>query len=120
MGPYNGKAHRVLRCPFAPVFAKSCAARFPELGTKRLHGQCFALSWHARAGPGGLASLKRESFRDPGIAERINRGLIRVKPDRGLHPALGYYLIGFVERTAGQVDWPLNVFLMPDGYPSVS
>jgi len=60
--------------------------------------------------------MQRESFHDPGIAERLNRDFIPVKLDRELNPALDDYLIGFVERTVGQVGWPLNVFLTPDGY----
>lgn len=63
--------------------------------------------------------MQHESYRNPKIAARLNREFIPVKLDRELHPALDDYLIGFVERTAGQAGWPLNVFLTPDGYPLV-
>ncbi len=61
--------------------------------------------------------MQRESYRDPDIAALLNRHFVPVKLDRELHPALDAYLIGFVERTAGQAGWPLNVFLAPAGYP---
>jgi uncharacterized protein len=61
--------------------------------------------------------MQRESWRDPGIAELINRHFIPVKLDRELHPALDAYLIDFTRRAAGQAGWPLNVVLTPDGYP---
>jgi len=63
--------------------------------------------------------MQRESYRNPQIAARLNRDFVPVKLDRELHPALDNYLIGFVERTAGQAGWPLNVFLTPAGYPLV-
>jgi uncharacterized protein YyaL (SSP411 family) len=61
--------------------------------------------------------MQRESYRNPAIAVLLNRHFVPVKLDRELHPALDAYLIGFVERTAGQAGWPLNVFLTPEGYP---
>jgi len=61
--------------------------------------------------------MQRESYQNPQIAARLNRDFIPIKLDRELHPALDAYLIGFVERTAGQAGWPLNVFLTPEGYP---
>lgn len=61
--------------------------------------------------------MQRESYQNPQIAARLNRDFIPVKLDRELHPALDAYLIGFVERTAGQAGWPLNVFLTPEGHP---
>jgi uncharacterized protein YyaL (SSP411 family) len=63
--------------------------------------------------------MQRESYRNPKIAALLNRHFVPVKLDRELHPALDDYLIGFVERTAGQAGWPLNVFLTPEGYPLV-
>ncbi len=61
--------------------------------------------------------MQRESYRDPGIAELLNRHFIPVKVDRELHPALDAYLIDFTQRTVGQAGWPLNVVITPDGYP---
>jgi uncharacterized protein YyaL (SSP411 family) len=61
--------------------------------------------------------MQRESYRDPDIAALLNRHFVPVKLDRELHPALDAYLIDFVERTAGQAGWPLNVLLSAEGYP---
>ncbi|MGA7983342.1 MAG: DUF255 domain-containing protein [Chromatiaceae bacterium] len=63
--------------------------------------------------------MQRESYRNPAIAALLNRHFIPVKVDRELRPALDTFLIGFVERTAGQAGWPLNVFLTPEGYPLI-
>ncbi len=63
--------------------------------------------------------MQRESYRDPKIAELLNRHFIPVKVDRELQPALDARLIDFVERTRGQAGWPLNVFITPEGYPLV-
>jgi len=61
--------------------------------------------------------MQRESYRNPEVARRLNKGFIPVKVDRELHPALDAYLIDFVERTHGRAGWPLNVILTPDGFP---
>jgi len=61
--------------------------------------------------------MQRETYRNPRVATRLNRDFVPVKLDRELDPALDSYLIDFVERTAGQAGWPLNVFLTPEGYP---
>lgn len=61
--------------------------------------------------------MQRESYRNPEIADYINRHYIPVKVDRETEPALDAYLIGFAGRTQGYSGWPLNVFMSPEGYP---
>ncbi len=63
--------------------------------------------------------MQRESYRNPAIAEILNKYYIPVKVDRELNPALDEHLIDFVQRTNGRAGWPLNVFLTPEGYPVV-
>ena len=63
--------------------------------------------------------MQRESYKDPAVAQRLNRDFIPVKVDRELDPALDAYLIDFVQKTRGYAGWPLNVFLTPEGHPVV-
>ncbi|TVP86439.1 MAG: thioredoxin domain-containing protein [Thioalkalivibrio sp.] len=59
--------------------------------------------------------MQEESFKDDGIAERLNRDFIPVKIDRELHTALDHYLIEFLRATRGIAGWPLNVVVLPTG-----
>ena len=61
--------------------------------------------------------MQRESYKNPDIADYLNKHFIPVKVDRELEPALDARLIAFAEKTQGVSGWPLNVFLTPDGYP---
>lgn len=61
--------------------------------------------------------MQRESYRDPRIAEVLNRDFIPVKVDRELNAALDAEMIGFARLTLGAAGWPLNVFITPEGYP---
>lgn len=61
--------------------------------------------------------MQRESYRDPRIAEALNRDFIPVKVDRELNAALDAEIIGFARLTLGAAGWPLNVFITPEGYP---
>ena len=61
--------------------------------------------------------MQEESYRDPEIAEVLNRDFIPVKVDRELQPALDIGLMDFVQKTQGRGGWPLNAFLTPEGYP---
>ncbi|WP_018954611.1 thioredoxin domain-containing protein [Thioalkalivibrio sulfidiphilus] len=63
--------------------------------------------------------MQRESFKNEGIAARINAGFVPVKVDRELDAALDARLMNFVQVTRGFGGWPLNVVLTPDGYPLV-
>jgi uncharacterized protein len=57
--------------------------------------------------------MQEESFRDAGIAERLNRDYIPVKVDRELNAALDQYLLEFLRATRGSAGWPLNVVILP-------
>jgi uncharacterized protein YyaL (SSP411 family) len=61
--------------------------------------------------------MQRESYRNPQIAQMLNRDFLPVKVDRELQPALDETLMDFVQKTQGRGGWPLNVFLTPEGYP---
>ncbi len=61
--------------------------------------------------------MQRESYRNPQIAQMLNRDFVPVKVDRELQPALDETLMDFVRKTQGRGGWPLNVFLTPEGYP---
>ncbi len=61
--------------------------------------------------------MQRESYKNPKIAEVLNKNFIPVKVDRELEPALDAQMIDFVEATQGRGGWPLNVFLTPQGHP---
>jgi len=64
--------------------------------------------------------MQRESYKNKEIASIINKYFIAVKVDRELSPALDAKLIDFAERTTGSAGWPLNVFVIPEGYPLVA
>jgi len=59
--------------------------------------------------------MQEESFKDAGIAERLNRDYIPVKVDRELNAALDQYLLEFLRATRGSAGWPLNVVILPSG-----
>ena len=61
--------------------------------------------------------MRDESFNNPAIADFINANFIPVKIDRELNPVLDAYLVDFMKKVSGYAGWPLNVFLVPDGYP---
>ncbi|WP_018872852.1 thioredoxin domain-containing protein [Thioalkalivibrio sp. ALJ16] len=60
--------------------------------------------------------MQDESFRDEGIARRLNEHFIPVKVDREVDGALDTYLLEFQRATAGSAGWPLNVVVTPDGH----
>lgn len=62
--------------------------------------------------------MQRESFRDPRIAEVLNRDFIPVKVDRELNGGLDDALQDFSARMNGAAGWPLNAFVTPDGHPA--
>lgn len=61
--------------------------------------------------------MERESFRDPKIAEFVNRHFVPVKVDREERPDVDEFYIRAVQAMTGQAGWPLNVFLTPDLKP---
>ncbi|WP_019626801.1 thioredoxin domain-containing protein [Thioalkalivibrio sp. ALJT] len=60
--------------------------------------------------------MQEESFRDEGIARRLNEHFIPVKIDREVDGALDAYLLEFQRATAGSAGWPLNVVVTPNGH----
>ena len=62
-------------------------------------------------------AMQRESFRNPKIAQLINRYFIPVKIDRDEHPEVDRFYLDFVQATTGKAGWPLTVVLTPSGYP---
>lgn len=61
--------------------------------------------------------MQQESFRDPEIARFLNGHFIPVKIDRELEPALDERMMDFTQGLLGRAGWPLQVFLLPEGYP---
>jgi len=61
--------------------------------------------------------MQRESFQNARIAEILNRDFIPIKIDKQMLPAVDTGLMDFTQRTRGQGGWPLNVFVIPEGYP---
>jgi hypothetical protein len=64
--------------------------------------------------------LQRESFRDPETAALINDNFVPVKVDRELDGALDAALQAFAHRQSGRRGWPLQVLVLPDGYPAAA
>lgn len=60
--------------------------------------------------------MQEESFKDEGIAARLNEYFIPVKVDREVNGALDGYLLEFQRATTGSAGWPLNVVVTPDGH----
>ncbi|WP_018158451.1 MULTISPECIES: thioredoxin domain-containing protein [unclassified Thioalkalivibrio] len=60
--------------------------------------------------------MQEKSFKDDGIAERLNENFIPVKVDREVNGALDSYLLEFQRATAGSAGWPLNIVVTPNGH----
>jgi uncharacterized protein len=61
--------------------------------------------------------MERESFEDEQVAAFLNAHFISIKLDREERPDVDRVYMTFVQATAGQGGWPLNVFLTPDLKP---
>lgn len=61
--------------------------------------------------------MERESFEDREIAAFLNEHFVCVKVDREERPDVDKVYMTFVQATAGQGGWPLNVFITPDLKP---
>ena len=61
--------------------------------------------------------MQRESFRDPQIAAYLNRNFIPVLVDRELNPVLDKQLLKFMEVMGAPQGWPMNIVVIPEGYP---
>jgi uncharacterized protein YyaL (SSP411 family) len=61
--------------------------------------------------------MERESFENETVAAFLNEHFVSVKVDREERPDVDRIYMMFVQATAGQGGWPLNVFLTPDLKP---
>jgi len=61
--------------------------------------------------------MERESFENEPIASYLNEHFVSIKVDREERPDVDKIYMTFVQATAGQGGWPLNVFLTPDLKP---
>jgi len=61
--------------------------------------------------------MERESFESREIADYLNAHFVSIKVDREERPDVDKIYMTFVQASAGQGGWPLNVFLTPDLKP---
>jgi uncharacterized protein len=61
--------------------------------------------------------MERESFESQEIAKFLNAHFVSIKVDREERPDVDKIYMTFVQTTAGQGGWPLNVFITPDLKP---
>jgi hypothetical protein len=61
--------------------------------------------------------MERESFSDPEIAARMNRGFVNIKLDREERPELDEIYMAATQVLSGQGGWPNSLFLTPDLKP---
>jgi len=61
--------------------------------------------------------MERESFENDAVARFLNAHFVSIKLDREERPDVDKIYMTFVQATAGQGGWPLNVFLAPDLKP---
>ena len=59
--------------------------------------------------------MSRESFSDPVIAERLKLGFVAIKVDREEHPDVDASFLAAAGAFTGNLGWPLNVFVTPEG-----
>ena len=59
--------------------------------------------------------MSRESFSDPVIAARLNSGFVAIKVDREEHPDVDSSFLAAAGAFTGNLGWPLNVFVTPEG-----
>ena len=61
--------------------------------------------------------MERESFANEAVAKLLNDSFVCIKVDREERPDVDKIYMTFVQATAGQGGWPLNVFITPDLKP---
>ena len=61
--------------------------------------------------------MERESFENEDIAELMNKNFVNIKVDLEERPDVDKIYMQFVQLTAGNGGYPLNVFLTPDQRP---
>ncbi len=59
--------------------------------------------------------MSRESFSDPVIAARLADGFVAIKVDREEHPDVDASYLAAAAAFTGNLGWPLNVFVTPEG-----
>ncbi|MBA8920151.1 thioredoxin domain-containing protein [Nesterenkonia jeotgali] len=58
--------------------------------------------------------MARESFADPGLAEKLNERFVAIKVDREEHPDVDDTYMAATQAMTGQGGWPMSVFTLPD------
>ena len=59
--------------------------------------------------------MARESFSDPDIAAYMNENLVAIKVDREEHAEVDSTYLAAAAAFTGNLGWPLNVFVTPQG-----
>ncbi|MBG6108317.1 thioredoxin domain-containing protein [Frigoribacterium sp. CG_9.8] len=59
--------------------------------------------------------MSRESFSDPVIAARLGADFVAIKVDREEHPDVDASYLAAAGAFTGNLGWPLNVFVTPEG-----
>jgi uncharacterized protein YyaL (SSP411 family) len=59
--------------------------------------------------------MSRESFSDPAIAATLAEGYVAIKVDREEHPDVDASYLAAAGAFTGNLGWPLNVFVTPEG-----
>ena len=59
--------------------------------------------------------MSRESFSDPVIAARLGADFVAIKVDREEHPDVDASYLAAAAAFTGNLGWPLNVFVTPEG-----
>ena len=59
--------------------------------------------------------MSRESFSDPAIAGRLGAEFVAIKVDREEHPDVDASYLAAAGAFTGNLGWPLNVFVTPEG-----
>jgi uncharacterized protein YyaL (SSP411 family) len=61
--------------------------------------------------------MAHESFEDPEVAERLNKGFVCIKVDREERPDIDSVYMGVCQLMTGQGGWPLTIIMTPDKKP---
>ncbi len=59
--------------------------------------------------------MARESFSDPALAAVLNENFVAIKVDREEHPGVDASYLAAAGAFTGNLGWPLNVFVTPQG-----
>jgi uncharacterized protein YyaL (SSP411 family) len=62
--------------------------------------------------------MARETFRDPEVADLVNRRFVAVKVDREEHPDVDARFMGALLALAGSGGWPITAVATADGRPA--